>query len=528
LEEEQVMGEPLPRLRRQQDDQVRRLTDHYLSTHHLPATAENQARFVAVYDCFLRATPQEQRSAERLDQMVCTAFGLRDTAAADPAAAGQIAAELAALSARYEEEQQRRREEEELRKKSQDELRVVSGAVSTAYQDLSARLAVHRLGLTERATAVAEQEADHRARLTAIAELERDLKTQLEHRLHRDATAALEAQVAALSGELAAVRAELGDLATEGADDSPYPLAAAVRRLAAQAASAGLDALTGLATRASFNQAIAECSDRFRSAARAGRMEAENYTVLLLAIDHFKAVNQAHGHVTGDRLLAAVGERLRHLRRGMDRAYRFGGDQFACILPRTLSQGAWNVAEILRDQIADLEITAPTGERLGVTVSVGISDAVACGAAVVHCANEAMRAAKQEGRNRTVAFTDAAFVAPFPRQLPADFVAEVRHRLLCEELFAMVSVVVTGDQRGEVVMLLYRAFPGPTADDGDQHFLLAEDTDGAAAIRRLEEATGGAALRAGATDTDEIPDARALPPAARAQLLLTQLVELLA
>ena len=104
------MGEPAPRLRRRQDAQVRRLTDHYLSAHDLPATPEHQARFVAVYDCFLHATPQEQRSAERLDQMVCAAFGLRETASLDPAREGEISAALTDLSARYEQEQNRRRE----------------------------------------------------------------------------------------------------------------------------------------------------------------------------------------------------------------------------------------------------------------------------------------------------------------------------------------------------------------------------------------------------------------------------------
>jgi len=528
LEEEMTMGEPAPRLRRRQDAQVRRLTDHYLSAHDLPATPENQARFVAVYDCFLRATPQEQRTAERLDQMVCTAFGLRETAPLDPAREGNISADLAALSARYEEEQLRRREEEGLRKEVQQELRQVSGAVSTAYQELSGRLEEHRVGLGERETALTQQEEEYRVRLAAIADLERQLKSELERRLHKDASTALEEQVATLTTELDAVRAELGDLATEGEDDSLFPLAAAVRRLAARAAAAGLDALTGLATRGAFNEAIAERIDTFRTAARDGRAEGENYTLLFLDVDHFKEVNDRHGHVAGDRVLAAVGDRLRSLRRGMDRAYRFGGEEFVCILPRTPATGARNVAEILRDQIGALEVDGPAGERLTVTVSVGVCDALSSGSAIVHCADQALYRAKEEGRNRTVTFTEEAFIDPFPRQLPDAFVAEVRRRLLCEEPFAMVAVEVKGEGRAEVVARLEEAFPGPTADDGDQRFLLVEGVDGGEAIRRLETAAGGAALRAGSTDTDEIPDAKSAPPAARAQLLLTQLVELLA
>lgn len=522
------MGDPPSRLRRQQDTQVRRLTDHYLSAHSLPATAENQTRFVAVYDCFLRATPKEQQSAERLDQMVCAAFGLREKAALDSVQAGKIAADLAALSARYEAEQRRRREEEGVRKQAQEELRQVSGAVSTAYQELSGRLDDHRVGLGEREAQLAKQEEASRARLAAVAELEQRLKSELEKRLHQDATTALEEQVAALTGELEAVRAELGDLAAEGADDSLFPLAAAVRRLAARAATAGLDALTGLASRATFDQALAERIDGFRTAVRDGRGEAENYAVILLEVDHFKQINAAHGHPAGDRVLAAVGERLRTLRRGMDRAYRFGGDQFVCILPRTPATGGWNVAEILRDQITDLQVELPDGGRVEVTVSVGLCDALSSGPAIVHCADQALFRAREEGCNRTVTFTEAAFVAPYPRHLPDTFIAEVRRRLLCEQAFALVAVEVKGDRRDEVVGRLDDAFPGPSADDGDQRFLLVEEVDGAEAIRRLEAAADGAPLHAGATDTGEIPAAKEAPPAARAQLLLTQLVELLA
>ncbi len=522
------MGEPPSRLRRRQDAQVRRLTDHYLSAHDLPTTAENQDRFVAVYDCFLRVTPKESHSAERLDQMVCAAFGLREKGPLDAVQEAKIAADLAALSARYQEEQLRRREEEGLRKEVQQELHQVSGAVSTAYQELSERLDEHRVSLGEREATLAQREGESRARLTDIAELEQQLNSELEQRLHRDATTALEAQVAALTGELEAVRAELGDLTAEGADDSPFPLAAAVRRLAAQAATAGLDALTGLASRGTFNEAIAERIDGFRTAVRDGRGEAENYTLLFLDIDHFKRINDIHGHPAGDRVLAAVGERLRTLRRGMDRAYRFGGEEFVCILPRTPATGGWNVAEILRDQITDLQVELPAGGVVEVTVSVGLCDALTSGPAIVHCADQALYRAKEEGRNRTVTFTEEAFIDPSPRQLPESFVAEVRHRLLCEEPFAMVAVEVKGDGRAAVVSRLDDAFPGPSADDGDQRFLLVEGVDGAEAIRRLEAAAAGAPLRAGSTDTDEIPAAREAPPAARAQLLLTQLVELLA
>ncbi len=514
-------------LRRREDDHVRRLMGHYFQAHGLAETPENRARFVAVYECFLRATPERERRAARLDRLVRAAFGLKEAQELDSDAEARVAAELTALSARYEAEQARRREAEAVQQAVRRQLGQVTGAVSGLFQELHARLEAHRASLAEREAALARQEEAYRERLAAVAALERELSTRLEHRLHGEATAALEAQVASLTAELAAVREELGDLAEEGAGDSPYPLAAAVRRLVARAAGAGLDALTGLATRASFNEAIAERIAAFREAARAGRAEGENYTLLFLDVDHFKRINDTHGHLAGDRVLAAVGERLRNLRRGGDRAFRFGGEEFVCLLPRTPASGGETVAEILRHEIAGLEVKAADGSPIPVTVSVGVCDALTSGAAVVHCADRALYRAKEQGRNRTVTFREEDFVRPLPQPLPEPFVAAVRDRLLAEEEIALVAVEPGGDGAAQAARLA-ELFPGPSATVEGRHLYLAPGLDGQAAVARVAEALGDLPYRAGATDTEEVPGPAEEPPAARAHLLLAELLTLLA
>ena len=159
------------------------------------------------------------------------------------------------------------------------------------------------------------------------------------------------------------------------------------------------DALTGLPNR----RAVLEALDRHGSAAQ---RNARPLTVLLLDIDHFKQVNDRHGHPAGDEVLRRIAHTIRQRLRAQDMAGRFGGEEFLVLLPDTTPQGGLVLAEALREEIAATAITL--GDKvLHVTASVGLHGTEACtaghnGDLLVRGADAALYAAKAGGRNRTV------------------------------------------------------------------------------------------------------------------------------
>jgi diguanylate cyclase (GGDEF)-like protein len=99
------------------------------------------------------------------------------------------------------------------------------------------------------------------------------------------------------------------------------------------------------------------------------------FSCLMIDIDHFKRINDEHGHLLGDRVLRAVADRLRDGLRSADMAVRFGGDEFLVLLPDTTRAVAAEIAERLREGIAELAIQAPHGGKpMRVTVSIGVAD----------------------------------------------------------------------------------------------------------------------------------------------------------
>jgi diguanylate cyclase (GGDEF)-like protein len=98
--------------------------------------------------------------------------------------------------------------------------------------------------------------------------------------------------------------------------------------------------------------------------------------VALLDLDHFKVLNDTYGHLTGDQVLKEVARTLTTMLREYDLAGRFGGEEFALLLPHTRSTDAFRIAERVRAAIAGLRIIAPGasgGERVHVTVSIGVA-----------------------------------------------------------------------------------------------------------------------------------------------------------
>lgn len=137
--------------------------------------------------------------------------------------------------------------------------------------------------------------------------------------------------------------------------------------------------------------------------------------VAMLDIDHFKRVNDTHGHLTGDAVLAALSATLRGLLREYDIIGRFGGEEFAVLLPHTDIAAAEQITERLRAKLAEISITPGTGSNtetpLQVTVSIGV-------AALAHsrrdldeliaAADTALYRAKAQGRNQVCLMSESA------------------------------------------------------------------------------------------------------------------------
>jgi diguanylate cyclase (GGDEF)-like protein len=126
-------------------------------------------------------------------------------------------------------------------------------------------------------------------------------------------------------------------------------------------------------------------------------------SLVMLDIDDFKSFNDAYGHPVGDELLALVGAVIRRALRDMDIAVRYGGEEFAVILPETPASGGWQVAERIRKDIDELRIDSRTNGPVHRTVSLGIaeypSDATS-GRSLVEAADRALYRAKRAGKNR--------------------------------------------------------------------------------------------------------------------------------
>ena len=120
-------------------------------------------------------------------------------------------------------------------------------------------------------------------------------------------------------------------------------------------------------------------------------------------IDHFKKINDRHGHQAGDRVLAEVAQCLRKSVRDVDIGGRYGGEEFVVLLPETLPPQALLVAERVRHAVSDLKITSES-ERIPVTISLGLAgdQSPESLSALIKTADAALYRAKESGRNRVV------------------------------------------------------------------------------------------------------------------------------
>lgn len=166
------------------------------------------------------------------------------------------------------------------------------------------------------------------------------------------------------------------------------------------------DGLTALANRKAFDAEIE------RIAAQA-KTDGSTFSLLMMDIDHFKSFNDNYGHQVGDQVLRLVAHTLTDGVKGKDMPSRYGGEEFAIILPETPLQAAIKVGDILRKAVAGKDVVnRSTGEKLGrITLSGGVAEFVNGESLedMIARADAALYTAKHNGRNQIAA-------APAPRK----------------------------------------------------------------------------------------------------------------
>ncbi len=169
------------------------------------------------------------------------------------------------------------------------------------------------------------------------------------------------------------------------------------------------DMLTGTYNRAHFDATLEAELSRSRRSKRP-------VSLLMIDMDHFKSINDSHGHSAGDQVLKAAARVLRETTRRSDVVCRYGGEEFSVILPDTSNKNALITAEKIRKAMASLQVTCGD-QTIGVTVSIGIS---ACGSAVgaqspaelVDQADRALYRSKHNGRNRCELHQPTSYLHP--------------------------------------------------------------------------------------------------------------------
>lgn len=203
-------------------------------------------------------------------------------------------------------------------------------------------------------------------------------------------TKTMTSQVDRLQGEVSSSSREISDLRAE-LDNT--------RR------DAFTDGLTGLANRKCFDATLARALDECGEAG-------EPVTLILADLDKFKLFNDHHGHQVGDQVLRLVGRTLINCVKGQDTAARFGGEEFAVVLPNTGLSGGVALAETIRKAIASKKLVRKGSDvELGaITLSLGVAEYIAGEPveSLIRRSDQALYAAKRGGRNRVVAANAAS------------------------------------------------------------------------------------------------------------------------
>ncbi len=174
-----------------------------------------------------------------------------------------------------------------------------------------------------------------------------------------------------------------------------YTLANELKELAAT------DSLTGILNRRTIE---VETMRQLAQIKRSG----DNVAIMMIDVDHFKQINDRHGHPAGDEVLRRLAHLMRSVVRGTDYIARYGGEEFCILLPATGEKQAAALAERLRRLYSELRVDW-NGHSLQSTISIGVADSRQAGSdleTLIKAVDTALYQAKHQGRNRVVGFSE--------------------------------------------------------------------------------------------------------------------------
>jgi diguanylate cyclase (GGDEF)-like protein len=164
------------------------------------------------------------------------------------------------------------------------------------------------------------------------------------------------------------------------------------------------DGLTGCLNRSTIDAMLSHELER-------GRRERETVSFVLLDLDHFKLVNDQHGHRAGDEVLRAFARTVRERLRASDIFGRTGGEEFGLVLPATDAAGARRLLEQIRSAVEAMQVGDGLGNALRITMSAGVAvalpDMPISGDRLYGRADRALYEAKHAGRNRVETYAGA-------------------------------------------------------------------------------------------------------------------------
>ncbi|KGG81199.1 hypothetical protein Y919_02100 [Caloranaerobacter azorensis H53214] len=164
------------------------------------------------------------------------------------------------------------------------------------------------------------------------------------------------------------------------------------------------DELTGLYNQRYFFNALDSLTDSCATCTFRDCIKCNKTSLIIFDIDHFKKINDTYGHQTGDKILSEIANIIKNNVRANDKVFRYGGEEFTVILPKTDQQHAYDIAERIRKAVENTKFYSSEGDEIKITISGGLAefpDEADSGAELLAYADRAMYiGAKKQGRNK--------------------------------------------------------------------------------------------------------------------------------